>query len=127
MTRNCSLVLTQSEDIVINLFKTQNYLPGNNDSHTYERLVESNSVFLSLLHPLGERYHVVDVPYEQSYNKYIVASLYSLSQYLETCCIASKKNTSFISLDELRLKSSRYYTDKSSYVVLSDIVWAYFT
>lgn len=80
MTHNCSLVLTQSKDIVINLFKTQNYLPGNSDSHTYERPIESSSVFLSLLHPLGEHYHVVDVPYEQSYKYNIYSNVTLLSQ-----------------------------------------------
>jgi len=30
-------------------------------------------------------------------------------KYLETCCIASRKNTNFISLEELMLKSSKYY------------------
>ena len=28
--------------------------------------------------------------------------------YLDTCCTASKKKTSFISLDEFKLKSSKY-------------------
>ena len=29
-------------------------------------------------------------------------------QYLDTCCTASRKKTSFISLEEFKLKSSKY-------------------